>query len=235
MIKKYLYTGDDVAGDIRAKYDFDGDLAEIYATTQDFLVHKWHHYIPLYDRYFARYRGTPVKFLEIGVSKGGSLQMWRRYFGEEAVIFGIDIAKECEAFDGLSGQVRIGSQTDADFLAGVVEEMGGVDVVLDDGSHKMSHIAKSLTLLYPRLTLGGTYMIEDLHAAYWKGFEGGYDAEANFFNVIRRILDDMHERYHHKGLHLPQMEGAVSGVHVHDSLAVIEKDAIHPPTHSKVQ
>lgn len=234
MIKKYLFTGDDVLEDIRRKYDYDGDLAEIYATTRDYMVHKWHHYIPIYDRYFARYRGTPVKFLEIGVSKGGSLQMWRRFFGEEAVIFGVDIMEKCRAFDGVHAQVRIGSQDDPAFLARVVEEMGGVDLVLDDGSHKMSHIEASLRALYPRLSTGGTYMIEDLHAAYWKGFEGGHDAEANFFNTVRKIIDDMHERYHHQGLHRPEMEGAISGLHVHDSIVVIEKDAVHPPTHSKV-
>ncbi len=234
MIKKYLFTGDDVAADIREKYDYDGDLAEIYATNRDYTVHKWHHYIPIYDRYFGKYRGTKVKFLEIGVSKGGSLQMWRRFLGEDAVLFGIDIKKSCAEFDGKFGQVRIGSQDDPEFLAGVVEEMGGVDVVLDDGSHQMSHIEASLRALYPKLSEGGTYMIEDLHAAYWAGFEGGFDEPRNFFNSVRQIIDDMHERYHHKGLHRPELEGAISGLHVHDSIVVLEKAANIPPAHSRV-
>jgi len=234
MIRKYAFEGGDVAADILERYGFDGELAEIYASNRDFEVHKWHHYIPLYDRYLARYRGTGVRFLEIGVAKGGSLQMWRRFLGDEAVLFGIDIRKGCAAFDGLFGQVRIGSQDDPDFLARVVDEMGGVDVVLDDGSHRMSHIEASLRVLYPRLADGGTYMIEDLHAAYWKGFEGGIDAPGNFFNSVRAIIDDMHRRYHHKGLNRPEMEGAVSGVHVHDSLVVIEKSVPRAPVHSRV-
>lgn len=234
MIKKYAYTGADVATDIRDTYDYDGDLAEIYATNRDYVVHKWHHYIPLYDRYFGRHRGTGVRFLEIGVAKGGSLQMWRRFLGPEAVLYGIDIRKDCARFDGVFGQVRIGSQDDPEFLARVVAEMGGVDVVLDDGSHRMSHIEASLRALFPLLSEGGTYMIEDLHAAYWKGFEGGFDAPGNFFNTVRGIIDDMHQPYHHRDLRLPEMKRAVRGLHVHDSIVVIEKGAAPAPRHSRV-
>ena len=234
MIKKYQFGGEDVAADIRDTYDYDGDLAEIYATNQDYEVHKWHHYIPLYDRYFGKYRGTKVKFLEIGVAKGGSLQMWRRFLGDDAVLFGVDLNKKCAQFDGLFGEVRIGSQDDPEFLKAVVDEMGGVDVVLDDGSHKMPHIETSLRTLYPRLTDGGTYMIEDLHAAYWPRFEGGFDRSSNFFNTVRGILDDMHRHYHHQDLQVPEMGGSVTGLHVHDSIVVIDKGPAPAPRHSRV-
>lgn len=234
MIRKYAFAGEDIAADIREKYAYDGDLAEIYATNRDYEVHKWHHYIPLYDRYLSAHRDTPVRFLEIGVAKGGSLQMWRRFLGDRAVLYGIDKRKSCARFDGIFGQVRIGSQDDPDFLASVVDEMGGVDVVLDDGSHVMSHIEASLRALFPRLANGGTYMIEDLHAAYWKGHEGGFEARENFFNTVRGIIDDMHQRYHHQKPRHAELAGAVSGIHVHDSLVVIEKGAAPAPAHSRV-
>ena len=134
----------DVKKDIQDKYHYSGDLLDLFAENSDFIVHKWHHYIPLYERYFSPFRGRKIRFLEIGVSKGGSLQMWRKYFGEEAIIFGIDIDSECSKFNGLAGQVRIGSQADKNFLETVVSDMGGIDVVLDDGSHQMEHIRKSL-------------------------------------------------------------------------------------------
>ena len=234
MIQKFEFTGDDVAADILEKYGFDGDLAQIYASNQDYEVHKWHHYIPIYDRYFAQYRGTRVKFLEIGVFKGGSLQMWRNYLGEDAIIYGIDINKKCARYDGLSGEVRIGSQDDPEFLEQLIDEMEGVDVVLDDGSHVMSHIRTSLHTLFPHLPAGGTYMIEDLHAAYWKGREGGYDREGNFFNDVRRMVDDMHRHYHNKPQHYPGFGNGVTGLHVHDSIVVLEKGVDIAPTHSRV-
>ena len=39
-------------------------------------LRKWAHYFPAYETHFSRYIGRPVTFVEIGVSGGGSLQMW---------------------------------------------------------------------------------------------------------------------------------------------------------------
>ena len=235
-MKKFRFAEDgDVAADIRGKYGYDGDLLAIYAGNKVASVHKWHHYIPLYDRYFAPWRGRPLRFLEIGVNHGGSLQMWREYFGPEAVIYGVDINPDCAQYDGQAGQVRIGSQADPEFLDGVVQEMGGVDIVLDDGSHRMAHVEASLKALFPKLANGGLYVIEDLHTAYFPKYGGGYRAGANFFNMLRRMVDDMHRWYHPKKLRFPAMAGAFSGFHIHDSMVVIEKDEVPRPVHSRVK
>ena len=45
-------------------------------------------------------------------------------FGDSATIFGIDIDSNCIKYNDLHGQVRIGSQTDKEFLESVVNEMG---------------------------------------------------------------------------------------------------------------
>lgn len=224
----------DVAEDIRSKYNYDGDLLDIYASNKGAIVHKWHHYIPIYDEYFARFRGTKVRFLEIGVSKGGSLQMWRKYFGPDAVIFGIDIDKDCAQYDGQAGQVRIGGQGDTEFLDQVVEEMGGIDLVLDDGSHRMPHVRASFEHLYPKLETNGIYMIEDLHTAYSPKYGGGYRDGRNFFRMMRELTDDMHRWYHKKGMRHPGVSPHISGLHIHDSIAVIDKKPVYRPTHSRV-
>jgi len=110
IAEKYQFSSTlNVSNDIYAKYQYDGDLLKLFALNKSHAVHKWHHYIPLYDRYFAPFRNQKVKFLEIGVSEGGSLQMWRNYFGNEAIIYGVDINQECEKYNGQAGQVRIGS------------------------------------------------------------------------------------------------------------------------------
>ncbi|WP_146344766.1 class I SAM-dependent methyltransferase [Phaeobacter marinintestinus] len=234
-MRKYRFDeGADVAEDIRTKYGFDGDLLDLYAGNKGVQVHKWHHYIPIYDRYFGPYRNTPVRFLEIGVNKGGSLQMWRNYFGPDATLFGIDINEDCAQYNGQAGQVRIGSQADPNFLNKVIDEMGGVDVVLDDGSHVMSHVRTSFETLYPRLETGGTYMIEDLHTAYKHKYGGGYRHPDNFFGFMRELIDDMHHWYHDKKLHHPGLEAHFTGLHIHDSIAVIDKEPVHAPVHSRV-
>lgn len=227
-------TPEEIRADIARKYRHDSALLDVFANHQGVVVHKWHHYIPLYDRYLSGWRGKQVRFLEIGVSKGGSLQMWRRWLGPEAVIFGIDINPECRHLDGQSGQVRIGSQTDARFLESVVSEMGGLDVVLDDGSHHMDHVAVTLKHLFRHLSPGGTYMVEDLHTAYWSSYGGGYRSRANFFSHIGELVDDMHHWYHPNGMRHAEVSRHCVGVHLHDSVAVLEKGETFPPVHSRV-
>lgn len=206
-----------------------GPLEKAFFSHQGRLVHKWHHYLPIYDRYFAPYRGKPVRFLEIGVAEGGSLQLWRDYFGPEAAIFGIDIEPRCAQFDGEHGNIRIGSQTDPDFVRAVISEMGGVDIVLDDGSHHAHHMRPTMELIFPLLSEGGIYLVEDLHCAYWPRWGGGYGKRANFFATVRTIIDDMHHWYHGRGVRISALQDRVSGVHVHDSLVILEKAVVEHP------
>jgi hypothetical protein len=220
--------------DIKSKYGFDGDLLKIFSDNKGGVVHKWHHYIPIYDRYFSRFRGRAFRFLEIGVFKGGSLQMWRKYFGENAIIYGIDINPDCFRFNGAAGQVRIGSQDDPGFLDSVIREMGGVDVILDDGSHKMAHIKSTLNFLFPKVSDGGLYMIEDLHTAYWRAFGGGYRSKSNFFRFVGELMDDMHHWYHIGGMKHPAISACCPAMHIYDSIVVFEKAKVFAPTHSQI-
>ncbi|GBE98063.1 class I SAM-dependent methyltransferase [Microcystis aeruginosa NIES-298] len=224
----------DVKRDIQEKYEHNSELLDFFANNKGAVVHKWHHYIPLYDRYFSSFRGQKVRFLEIGVSNGGSLQMWRKYFGDDAIIFGIDINPNCEKLNGLAGQVRIGSQADHCFLESVVKEMGGIDIILDDGSHRMEHIPATLSYLFPHLSYGGIYMIEDLHTAYWRSFGGGYRSKTNFFGFAMDLIDDMHHWYHRQELKRAAISKDCSGIHIHDSILVLEKNKVFKPVHSRV-
>ena len=224
----------DVKRDIQSKYGFNGDLLEIFTSNKDQVVHKWHHYIPIYDQYFSHFRKKECRFLEIGVSKGGSLQVWRNYLGKDAIIYGIDIDSNCAKFDGIAGHVRIGSQDDPKFLESIIHEMGGVDIILDDGSHQMDHVLKTFKFLFPKLNDGGIYMIEDLHTAYWGNYGGGYKSKFNFFSFVSELINDMHHWYHFGGVNHPDISSFCSAIQIHDSIAVFEKKSVYKPTHSKI-
>jgi SAM-dependent methyltransferase len=119
-------------------------------------VDKWRHYFPIYDTHFARYRGQSPRVLEIGIDHGGSLQLWKKYFGPGADIVGIDINPACLFLEPRI-EIHIGDQTDVTFL----KSLGTFDIVIDDGSHQPAHQSASFTELWPRCN--GVYLIEDCH------------------------------------------------------------------------
>jgi len=87
--------------------------------------------------------------------------MWKKYFGPHAQIVEIDIKDKCKKYQEEQVSVRIGDQSDHRFLAEVIEEFGPPDIVLDDGSHQMDHIASTFEYLYPLLSKNGVYLVED--------------------------------------------------------------------------
>ena len=236
-IKKFSFENNDkflIQKDIEEKYNHSSELLEYFVNNKGLIVHKWHHYIPIYNDYFSNFKGKKVRFLEIGVGKGGSLKMWRKYFGNDAIIFGVDINPECKKFSTDTEQIRIGSQTNKIFLKEVIEEMGGVDIILDDGSHHMEHIPETLKFLFPQLNYDGIYMIEDLHASYWKKYGGGYKNKNNFFNFIMDLTNDIHHWYHSKKIKYEMISKDCTGIFIHDSIVVLKKNRTFKPTHSKI-
>jgi 23S rRNA U2552 (ribose-2'-O)-methylase RlmE/FtsJ len=209
------------------------DLHRLFYGNQGPIVHKWKHYLEIYHKHFASFRNKTFRLLEIGVFRGGSLRLWRQYFGPNATIFGVDIDPACAAFDGQDAQVRIGSQANSAFLERVVAEMGGLDIVIDDGSHVSSHQRASFNFLFPRLNEGGIYVCEDLHTNYWRGWlEGGYRRSSTFIESCKRLVDDMHSDFHSRGGSM--MSNQIAGIHFYNSMIVIDKAEQKTPSHIKI-
>lgn len=202
------------------------DLWQDFLGNQGKAIHKWTHYFPIYERHFAPWRGRTLTFLEVGVAKGGSLAMWRRYFGPLATVVGIDIDRKCKAHESEGCAVRIGDQSDPKFLQTVIDEFGVPDVVLDDGSHQMAHIAATFEFFYSKMGKNAVYAVEDLHCAYWSRFGGGLREPSNFFNVAKSLVDK---------LNADHTEGAVTpdaftrdtfAIAFYDSMVVFDKGQI---------
>lgn len=212
-------------------------------------THKPHEALEVYDLSFSRLltarweRGEmePVRMLEIGVDRGGSLQLWHKYFGPDAIIFGIDANPECRQVADAGVEVRIGSQADPGFLNSVVDEMGGLDIVLDDGSHKASHQRISFDCLFPRLSENGLYICEDLQTSYWPAYEGGLRREGTFMELVKSMIDWLHDWYilprekRRQGFNDQYgFAAGVFGIHVYDGIVVIEKRRKERPFHCAV-
>src|SRR5215204_1316092 len=74
------------------------------------MIFKWSHYFSIYHRHLSKFINREVNVVEIGIYGGGSLSMWKEYFGGRCAIYGVDIQKECKAFEQEGVHVLIGDQ-----------------------------------------------------------------------------------------------------------------------------
>jgi hypothetical protein len=186
-------------------------------------IHKWTHYFPIYERHFGPFVNRATTFIEIGVSKGGSLQLWKRYLGPFAQIVGIDIDPTCKAVEEDQIAVRIGDQGDPAFLQQIIDEFGSPDVVLDDGSHIMTHISASFKFLYPRMNKTGVYMIEDLHTAYWDEYEGGLGRAGSFIEQAKGLIDELNADHSRGAVPISEFSRTTMSMHFYDSVIAFER------------
>ncbi len=91
-------------------------LIEIFEEHDGYAVSKWSTYLDVYQTFFEKYRNTDVVVLEIGINYGGSLEIWRKFFGDKARIIGVDINERCKTLTDIHAEIYIGSQSDRNFL-----------------------------------------------------------------------------------------------------------------------
>lgn len=199
------------------------NLWPLFLNHQGRIVHKWVHYFPIYERHFQRYVNRPITLIEIGCGEGGSLQLWKEYFGPYARIVGLDIRPECQEFQEDQINVRIGDQSDERFLLSVINEFGPAQIILDDGSHVMEDIAASFRCLYPRMAADGVYMVEDLHTAYWEEYGGGLRRSGSFIELCKDLVDELNAQHSRGVVAETEFSKTTLSMHFYDSVVVFEK------------
>lgn len=167
-------------------------LEEIFYSTKR-LSTKNSSYFPTYEYLFSQYIGKSITFVEVGVFNGGSLHMWREYFGPQARIIGVDlnpIANELKK-DGF--EIFIGNQEDPDFWELLKESIGPIDILLDDGGHKNGQQIRTLYFGVELMKERGLIVIEDVHTSYFKRF--GNPSPLSFISFSKKIIDQINSRF----------------------------------------
>jgi demethylmacrocin O-methyltransferase len=204
-------------------------LAIIYNTD------KWgeHRYTPYYQTHFSSFRLKKISLLEIGVGgydrpdKGGnSLRMWKRYF-PFGKIYSIDIYDK-----SLQEENRIkifqGSQIDHNFLDKVMDNIDTpLDIIIDDGSHINEHVINTFEYLFPKLKLGGIYIIEDTQTSYrdeYLGDSNNLNNPNTIMNFFKRIPDCLnHSDFNIKDYTPNYLDKYISSIHFYHNLIFIYK------------
>ena len=149
-------------------------------------------YFHSYDHFFSKYRNQNITFVEIGILGGGSLFMWRDYFGPNARIIGVDLNPNAKKWESEGFEIYIGSQSDASFWEGFVEKVGPIDVVLDDGGHTYEQQIITTESLLGSIKDGGIIVIEDTHTSYMNGFG---PKSKSFIEYTKKLIDDVNMRF----------------------------------------
>lgn len=198
------------------------------------LIDKWQHYFEVYHRHFASFRRRRPVVMEIGVYHGGSLQMWKKYFGPGTRIVGVDIDPRCQAFAEESVDVVIGDQADRAFHAELRRRYPHVDILIDDGGHTMTQQIVTFEELFPHVQPHGVYLCEDLHTSYVEAYGGGYRREDSFVERAKSLVDSLHGFYggyphFDPALRVDDFTRSAHSIHFYDSVVVIEKRPMSPP------
>jgi len=207
------------------------DLKEFFLNNDGNVLHKWHHYFEIYERHFKKYRDTECVILEVGVSMGGSLEMWKDYFGERAQIFAIDIEQECKRFEDQHVSIFIGSQSDRVFLKDLKKKIPKVDILIDDGGHTMNQQIVLFEEMFDHINNDGVYLCEDTHTSYWKEYGGGFRKRESYIEYTKGLIDHLNKWHFRKEINLPapDISESADSIHFYDSIVVIERRKRRPP------
>ena len=208
-------------------------LEQYFRNNDSHLIHKWMHYFEIYHRHFERFRGRPVVVLEFGVNQGGSLEMWRDYFGPDAKIYGVDIDPRCLKYEGDNIRILIGDQADKEFLQRLVDEIEApIDVVIEDGGHRMRQQKMTFRHIYPHMSDDGCFLTEDTHTSYRAGYGGGFRRRGTFMQFAKNKVDQLNA-WHSKteDLQVDEFTRTTDSIHFYDSIVVFERGKRTKPVH----
>jgi hypothetical protein len=189
---------------------------------------KWQPYFEVYDRHLSSFIGKEITLVEVGVQKGGSLEMWSAYLGSQAKIIGIDVDPECSKLTYTQNNISviIGDQGDPAFWDKFLSE-NKVDILIDDGGHYMNQQIVTLEKVYPTLPIGGIFICEDCHTSYMSGNGGGLENPNTFIEYSKSLVDVLNfnwkEQYTTKLDHRNKTVQDLTSVHFYDSMVVLEK------------
>ncbi len=158
-----------------------------------FPAYKHSTYFDSYPDLLSPYIGKKITLVEVGLFKGGSLFMWRKFLGEEARIIGIDIEQSAIQWRDFGFEIFIGDQSDPVFWSGFFHDVGPVDVLIDDGGHgnlqQISTVANTINFIND----GGLLIIEDTHCSYRRDF--GNPHPYSFTQFSFRVVDWINRRF----------------------------------------
>ena len=182
-------------------------------------IWKWDHYFDIYQRHLGKYVGQEISLVEIGIYSGGSLGMWKTYFGQHCKVIGVDIEEVCMAYQRDDVRVFIGDQADRSFWKNFKDQVPPMDIVIDDGGHTPEQQIVTLEETLTHLRPGGTYICEDVHGIH-HDFAAYVSGLASHFNEMKTKPGEA------LAADPSEFQRTFYSIHLYPYLVVIERSAV---------
>jgi len=139
-----------------------------------------------YESAFEPYRNKKISILEIGISLGASLKLWKEYFKNSIHVIGIDnrehvLLEKYKNIDGVTYYFE-----DA-YNPEIVKKLPKLDIIVDDGCHDLDTQLKAIKIYFPLLKKGGIYVVEDIEQERYP------NCHEEFLKVIPDEFKENHE------------------------------------------
>jgi hypothetical protein len=199
----------------------DLDIFKCYSNSP-YLSIKHSTYFQVYARLFEQYRGKSITFIEVGVYNGGSLFMWRDYFGPKARIIGVEFNPLAKKWEKDGFEIYIGNQADPQFWTSLFNKIGCVDIVLDDGGHTNQQQIVTCDQCIPKIRNGGMMIVEDVHSSYMTRF--GNPSKYSFIEWAKKLVNDVNSRFDGLSIKPSNMKNYVYSIEFFESIVCFKVD-----------
>ena len=164
--------------------------------------------------------------------------MWEYHFKKinpnfKINIFGLDIDNRVKSLGIENENIKlfVGSQSDRDFLRKLKSEIPKIDILIDDGGHRMEEQIITFEEMYPHIKDDGIYWCEDCGTSYWKGhYGGGYKNPNSYIEYMKNLIDSINAYNATKkdSLEVSNFTNTAYGIYFHEKVVVVEKKLRNP-------
>ncbi len=172
----FTYYGTDKANNVKNQYQKNSELTI------------GHGYSKFYQKHFENFKKEEFNLLEIGTWKGSSCAAFAKYF-ENARVFGIDRNFK---FNYKSNRIKflycdLRNRSDLNKLEKTIKDKK-FKIIIDDGSHILSHMIKNLFFFIKYLEKDGYFVIEDFNfPKFYNHLNDGENEELFFDEILNHI------------------------------------------------
>lgn len=197
------------------------ELIELYRNLER-SIYKIDNYLEFYEKKLFGFRGFPITLVEVGVFGGGSLELWQRYLHPDSRIIGVDLNQEAARFVPDGCLFYCFNQEDPKAWNDFFDQVGPVDVLIDDGGHLDNQQIQTIQSVVPRLNSGGLLFIEDLFFSYRNS--QGNPSQRSCINFLRKIIDELNYKYvEFNATNISPLAGFIEEISFGTAIACISK------------